>query len=482
MLFLHTDPAVYLRQNIRTLGEILGTAGLMMLVGLWDDLKNISSWKKFIAQSLVGFLCWLLGFRILAVWAGEALFLQWGLSLLLTVLWIVFITNAFNLIDGMDGLAAGSALFATLALLMMSVLNNLPLSALILFALAGSVVGFLRYNFCPASIFLGDSGSYLLGFLLAILSLRGSQKSTTALAIAVPLVALTLPVVDTSLAIARRFIKGKPIFSADKHHIHHVLIQRGFGTRHAVILLYGVSGLFGLISLLFINPGSKTSGVILAIIGVCILFGIQQLNYPELRGLGGHLFRGLQNQRQLIAGSAVVAQMIDSVQKAKNLNDVMRAIGTGLEEMCFWRFELILHRVQVARTSKLERGWMICDAVNEGLTLTWLSRCKTCDRRMMSPRFISIGNLSGNSWDEFPCENCNELKNGVLQKQTFFKLCHLEKSVSENQLIFPLQGREGTDLGVMKLYYPGDIDYPASAIAVLSQNFRQELESVIQKL
>jgi len=133
-----------------------------------------------------------------------------------------------------------------------SVVGNAPLSSLLLFALTGAIVGFLRYNFSPASIFLGDSGSYFLGFLLAILAIRGSQKSTTALAIAVPLVALGLPVVDTGLAIVRRFVSGKPIFSADKRHIHHILLQRGLGTKHAVILLYGISGLFGLVSLLFI--------------------------------------------------------------------------------------------------------------------------------------------------------------------------------------------------------------------------------------
>jgi UDP-GlcNAc:undecaprenyl-phosphate GlcNAc-1-phosphate transferase len=252
IFFLSTAPALYLKQNIRVLGAITGLAVLMMLIGLWDDLKNVTPWKKFLAQSLVAFLCWLLGFRILAVWAGEAQYLQWGLSLPLTVLWIVFITNAFNLIDGMDGLAAGAALFATAAILVVSVVGNAPLSSLLLFALTGAIVGFLRYNFSPASIFLGDSGSYFLGFLLAILAIRGSQKSTTALAIAVPLVALGLPVVDTGLAIVRRFVSGKPIFSADKRHIHHILLQRGLGTKHAVILLYGISGLFGLVSLLFI--------------------------------------------------------------------------------------------------------------------------------------------------------------------------------------------------------------------------------------
>ncbi len=482
IFFLSTAPALYLKQNIRVLGAITGLAVLMMLIGLWDDLKNVTPWKKFLAQSLVAFLCWLLGFRILAVWAGEAQYLQWGLSLPLTVLWIVFITNAFNLIDGMDGLAAGAALFATAAILVVSVVGNAPLSSLLLFALTGAIVGFLRYNFSPASIFLGDSGSYFLGFLLAILAIRGSQKSTAALAIAVPLVALGLPVVDTGLAIARRFVRGKPIFSADKRHIHHILLQRGFAPRHAVIFLYGISGLFGLVSLLFINPESKTSGVILAMLGICVMFGIQQLHYPELRGLRAHLSRGIQNQRRLLAASVIVDQLIEKLQEAENLNEIIKAIESALEEMCFSKFELILPISQSISQANLNRRWELIPTESEETIFRWTLGCKDCEQVQKSKAGRGFSAyLFEDRLNRPPCESCSEIKNPILQRYMLSGLCSPAASKAESQLVFPILGRGDSELGMIKFYHPVEEAYPVSAVSIMSQNLGQEIAKAVQR-
>jgi UDP-GlcNAc:undecaprenyl-phosphate GlcNAc-1-phosphate transferase len=227
LYFLPTIIATQFRLQLLSTIKLLVLGGMMLLVGLWDDLKNLKPWTKFAAQIVVAIIAWSLGFRILSSWSSEGTVLSLGvLSLPLTVLWIVGITNAFNLIDGMDGLAAGAALFATAAMLVPSFGEGFFLSPILLLALAGSIIGFLRYNFNPASIFLGDSGSFLLGSILSLMAVEYSYKSTAAFAIGVPIVALGLPVLDTLMVIIRRFLNGKPIFLGDRRHIHHILIER----------------------------------------------------------------------------------------------------------------------------------------------------------------------------------------------------------------------------------------------------------------
>lgn len=480
VFLLPTDVAKYLSENLSTFAYVIAFSGLIMLIGLWDDLHEISPWKKLAAQSLVAVLCWWAGFRILVVWAGDRVELAGILSLFLTVLWIVGITNAFNLIDGMDGLAAGSALFAILAIVVVSVTQDLKLSALVLFALAGSTLGFLRYNFNPASIFLGDSGSYLLGFVLALISMMCSQKSTTALAIAVPLVALGLPVVDTGLAVVRRFLKGKPIFSADRRHVHHILVERGLNTRRAVILLYGISGLFGLFSLCFINPSGKTAGVVLAVLGICVILGVQQLGYSELHGLRTHFSRGLQNQRRLLAGGIIVEQMIAQVGKAKTIGDLLNAIGAGLEELCFSRFELVLRGDRVAIPAKLGRFWEAVSLAEGGTCFRWSSPCATC-ARVLEVRHTGLSFMHNNG-GESPCGRCQLLKNPILQKDMHRIPAGASALNGEYLISLPVTEADGSELGKVGLYHRVDDENHVSAISVLSRNTGRALETSLQRI
>src|SRR5690606_28021343 len=162
------------------------------------------------------------------------------MALPVTLLWIVGVTNAFNLIDGLDGLATGIALVALGTTAIAAVLLGNPEVLVVCLALTGALIGFLRYNFNPARIFLGDSGSLFIGFLLAVLSVHGSMKSATAVLILVPLSALALPLLDTFLAIGRRRLRGGPLSRADSRHIHHPLLAIEFTHRTSVILLYGV--------------------------------------------------------------------------------------------------------------------------------------------------------------------------------------------------------------------------------------------------
>ena len=227
--------------------KVLPAAALIFTVGLLDDLRAMSpgpSWRCSVIASYVAFDA---GIRISKL--GGFAVPPW-LSLPLTVSWLVGCCNAFNLIDGVDGLAAGAGLFASVTMLLGALLNNDTLLAMAIVPLAGALLGFLWYNFNPASIFLGDSGSLTLGFLLGCYGTIWNQKSTTVLGITVPLMALAVPLLDTGISIARRFLRQQPIFSADFGHIHHRLLARGLTPRRVVLLLYGASGVAAVMSLL----------------------------------------------------------------------------------------------------------------------------------------------------------------------------------------------------------------------------------------
>ncbi len=274
-----------LRANRSQLLVVLIPATLILLFGIYDDLRGSGARYKFLAQGIAGLLFYVLGGRVeaLSVPLIGTVDLPQVVGCALTVLWIVGISNAFNLIDGMDGLATGAALFSSLVILVVSLMLSHSLVTVIAVVLCGALIGFLRYNFNPASIFLGDSGSLFIGFTLAALSVQGSQKASTAVAVTIPLIAFGLPVLDTGFAIARRFISGQPLFQGDREHIHHKLLDRGWSQRRVAIVLYGVCALFGLLALLFVGASStRTTGLVLFVVGVAVLFMVNSLRYHEM--------------------------------------------------------------------------------------------------------------------------------------------------------------------------------------------------------
>src|SRR5436305_1412390 len=207
---------------------ILGAATVVFLLGLYDDVYSAPPAIKFLVQGLAAVMLYLGGFGIFQAPLSGAPLMGW-LSLPLTVVWVLWITNAFNLIDGIDGLAAGSALFSTLAVFVVSLASGNGFVAILSLALAGAIIGFLRFNFNPATIFLGDSGSLFIGFMLSALALAGAQKSSTIVAVAIPIVSFGLPILETLISVLRRFMSGQPVFAADRGHIHHKLLNRMSG-------------------------------------------------------------------------------------------------------------------------------------------------------------------------------------------------------------------------------------------------------------
>ena len=244
----------------KLLGMLLG----IIIIGVTciiDDIKTIKPLQKLSGQLLAAVVVVLFGIRIddivptfFTTDISQEIF-----SIILTIGWIVGVTNAINLIDGLDGLSSGISVISSISLLVIFVLNGSPMVAILLItALAGALVGFLPFNFSPAKTFIGDTGSNFLGFSLSIISILGMAKTYTMAVIVLPLIVLGLPIFDTIWAIIRRIIKGKSIkaiFKADKGHLHHRLVANGFSQKQAVLVLYAVSAALGLFAIIILESG-----------------------------------------------------------------------------------------------------------------------------------------------------------------------------------------------------------------------------------
>jgi UDP-GlcNAc:undecaprenyl-phosphate GlcNAc-1-phosphate transferase len=315
--------------------RILGPATVIFLLGLWDDIRGLSAYTKFGVQILAAVLLYLNGFGIFLVSIKTGgVSVGWVIGLPLTILWVLWITNAFNLIDGLDGLAAGSALFSTFVIFVIALVGHNDGILFLTLVLAGAITGFLRYNFNPASIFLGDCGSLLIGFLLSAIALAGSQKSPTMVAVAIPIVSLGLPILDVTVSVLRRFLSGKHLFSADREHIHHQLISRGVSHKQAVLLLYGVSACFGLLSLFLLNPGSQTVGLVLVVLGAGVLVGVQQLRYHEFFELRHEASRTF-NLRRVIANNVSIRRAADALEGCTTVAEFCALLQKSLEPIGF---------------------------------------------------------------------------------------------------------------------------------------------------
>jgi UDP-GlcNAc:undecaprenyl-phosphate GlcNAc-1-phosphate transferase len=315
---------------------VLLPATLLLLFGIYDDLRGTSPGLKLLAQTLVGILFFEMGGRIegLSVPFMGSIELPHVVGLALTIVWIVGISNAFNLIDGMDGLAAGAALFASLVMLVISFIMGNPLVIVFTLVLSGALIGFLRYNFNPASIFLGDSGSLFVGFLLAALSVQGMQKASTAIAVAIPLMAFALPVIDTGFTVVRRLLSGRPLFQSDREHIHHMLLARGWSQRRVAFALYGVCALFGLLALLCTsNTGARATGLLLVVTGAAVVLALGRLRYHEVDEIRASFKRNfaLTSRRQRAIHNLRIRRSCRTLGKASNLTELFDGVRDMLE-------------------------------------------------------------------------------------------------------------------------------------------------------
>ena len=319
-------------------------AALVLLLGIYDDLRGTNAAVKFLGLGLIAALFYFMGGRIevLAVPFFGAVHLHPIVGFLVTIFWLVGIANAFNLIDGMDGLAPGAALFSSVVILVISIGQENPLMIVVSVVLCGALAGFLRYNFNPASIFMGDSGALFVGFLLAALAVLGTQKATTAVAVLTPILAFGLPVVDTGVTMARRMIGGRPLFQGDSEHIHHMLLARGWSQRRVALVLYAVCAIFGLLAALFTKTSSPQTGFVLFVIAVAVVVAVGHLRYHEVDELRAGMMRSVGDRRIRVANNIRVRRAGLSVSKAANLNDLFDAVALMLEFQEFSHAKLLL--------------------------------------------------------------------------------------------------------------------------------------------
>lgn len=269
-------------------GLLLG--GLIITgVGIIDDIKGVTPRVKLVMQLVAACVVIFAGVRVDFITHPfkDVIFLGY-FSYPLTLLWIIGITNAVNLIDGLDGLAAGVSAIAAITLGIVAYMETSQQAAMLAFILAASILGFLRYNFHPAQIFMGDTGSLFLGFNLSVIAIVGLTKSTTVISLFLPVIILGIPIVDTLFAIVRRYYSGQPIFSADKGHLHHRLLNLGLTHQKTVLVIYGVSLLLSLSAILMNILTTAQGMLILLAVTLGFFMGAEKLG----------ILKNVQEQKQ----------------------------------------------------------------------------------------------------------------------------------------------------------------------------------------
>ncbi len=314
------------RVDIPVVLQLLPAAALVFGVGLADDLYGVGPKLKLLVQIAAALLAYSNGVAVDGI-AGYPL-PEW-MSVVLTVAWLVGCSNAFNLIDGMDGLATGVGAFATFTILTAALLHENVTLALATAPLVGALLAFLRYNFNPASIFLGDSGSLTLGFVLGCFGAIWSQKSATVLGMAAPLMALSIPLLDTGVAIVRRFIRRQPIFGADRNHMHHRLLDRGWSPRRVALIIYSACGLAAAFSLL--QSTHSLNGLFMVLFCGTAWAGIQLVGYAEFDVARSLVmtgtFRDIVHARMFVEG---LERRVGAAETRDDYWEAMRAVNREL--------------------------------------------------------------------------------------------------------------------------------------------------------
>jgi len=313
--------------------RLIPAAALVFIIGLVDDVKGLEPWHKLLGEVIAAGAAYWAGVHIQGL-AGFGAGAWWNLPV--TIIWLVACTNAINLIDGVDGLATGVGLFAILTALIAALLQNNMALALATIPLAGCLLGFLRYNFNPATIFLGDCGSLFIGFLLGCYAVVWSQKAATILGMTAPLMALSIPLLDMTVAIARRFLRRQPLFERDRNHIHHRLLDRGFTPRKVALVLYACAALGAVFSL--IVSDRNISGFIILAFCLTTWIGVQHLGYVEFGVAGRLLVDGAF--RRLLNSHIFIENLEESLAAAESPEDCWTILSRVYREFGFYRIDV----------------------------------------------------------------------------------------------------------------------------------------------
>lgn len=341
---LYVDDSV---PRITVSPALLATAGgalLIHVLGVMDDIWPMRARYKLLWQVCIAVGVYAAGLRVNVIsLPGLAdLHLTVVASFVVTILWLIAVTNAFNLIDGIDGLASGSAFLALMTMFAVGIVNGQWAAAWLTLTLAGALAGFLFYNFYPASIFLGDSGSLFLGFVLAATGILSAQKSSTAVAVAVPVLILGLPMLDTTLAIMRRFLRGQAIFSPDRGHIHHRLLNKGYSARRVTVILYAVCAALGAAGFLMLTRPELVV-IVLILLGLGVGLFVHQLRFHEFEELAGSLVRAA-TQRRHIRHSVHIREGASKIGEGPGIDAIFQSLAQTCDNVGFVRAEVRLRK------------------------------------------------------------------------------------------------------------------------------------------
>ncbi|MBT5706368.1 MAG: undecaprenyl/decaprenyl-phosphate alpha-N-acetylglucosaminyl 1-phosphate transferase [Verrucomicrobia bacterium] len=314
---------------------------MSMLMGLADDIHNLKARWKIVFQIFAASLAYSGGFRIEAISSPFGNSIDLGFtSYLVTILWFLVCMNALNLVDGLDGLSAGIGFIVSITLLGVNFAAGNILGTLLNACISGALLGFLIFNFNPASIFLGDSGSMFIGFLIAAISLLTKNKAETATALLIPLMALGLPIFDMLLAIIRRWSRRNPISVADRSHIHHSLLSLGFSQRETVIVLYGISIVLCLASVIMVLTRSQYSVLILVLLALAMVIGTRVLKLINLKELRDRVLQDHEEHRWRKSLTIEVERAIQACAKANSIQEIWRSLSQAFESLSMNRVEL----------------------------------------------------------------------------------------------------------------------------------------------
>ena len=331
-------------QSIQTkVIAMLGAAGLIALVGLIDDVRGLRAYVKLLAQVAAAALVCALGVRIRGLAVGNLFTLELGwLSWPLTIFWIVGITNAVNLIDGLDGLAAGICAATCGVIAVFALYTDQLVMAVLMLALLGSLTGFLYFNFNPARIFMGDCGTYFLGFVLATASVISATKASTIVGLALPALALGVPIFDTLFSILRRLLERRSIFAPDRSHIHHRLIDMGLRQRHVVIFLYVVTLAAAGLGMFMMITRDLGAILVFACVVLLVVLVFRIVGSVSFRQTIAGIQRNLAVARQAREQEREFEDSELRIREARSFDDWWQAVSAAAEEMAFASLALSL--------------------------------------------------------------------------------------------------------------------------------------------
>jgi UDP-GlcNAc:undecaprenyl-phosphate GlcNAc-1-phosphate transferase len=354
---------------------LLGSV-LMFSLGLLDDVRSLQARWKFAGQIAIASMVYFMGLRIEQMtYPGGAWIVPLGLwGYPITVFWLIAVPNIINLIDGFDGLAGGLGLFMAVTLGIVGLLNEQLPVAYFAFVMAGALLGFLTFNFPPAKIFLGDGGAYLIGFSIAALSLTSSNKGSIGAVLLVTVVALGIPILDTTFAMTRRAFRGFPLFAADDEHIHHRLESLGFSKRRIVLSLYGLCVVLSIMALSIVWSQGRTIPIAIGAIVLLAIFGVRYLRYVKTFGeIPSQVERVLERRRGVQYALLQAQVLMMELDRCKGAEEFWKIFDETMLRVGFIPESAILSDQWVAIRVKYSTGepWTLLAPSSYGTSAEW---------------------------------------------------------------------------------------------------------------